>query len=72
MKNAHIDSCCASLDGTAATVDLASKPGTRWRAALAGLVAAPMRLHRYRHFHAEVIEDAIRAYDCHRPCGEGS
>lgn len=38
-------------------------PGTRWRSALAGLIGAPMRLHRYRHLHAEVIEDALRAYD---------
>ena len=39
-------------------------PGTRWRSALAALVDAPMRLHRFRHVHAEAVEDAIRAYDC--------
>ena len=36
----------------------------RWRAALDALVGAPLRLHRYRHLHAEVIEDALRAFDC--------
>jgi hypothetical protein len=36
----------------------------RWRSALDALVGAPLRLHRYRHLHAEVIEDALRAYDC--------
>ena len=36
----------------------------RWRSALDALTGAPLRLHRYRHLHAEVIEDALRAYDC--------
>ena len=36
----------------------------RWRSALDALTGAPRRLHRYRHLHAEVIEDALRAYDC--------
>ena len=36
----------------------------RWRAALDALIGAPMRLHRYRHLHAEVIEDALRGFDC--------
>jgi hypothetical protein len=35
-----------------------------WRAVLDTLIGAPVRLHRYRHLHAEVIEDALRAYDC--------
>ncbi|HSM30290.1 MAG TPA: hypothetical protein VK854_06275 [Woeseiaceae bacterium] len=35
----------------------------RWRAALDALIGAPVRLHRYRHLHAEVIEDALRAFD---------
>lgn len=35
----------------------------RWRSALDTLIGAPVRLHRYRHLHAEVIEDALRAYD---------
>lgn len=37
---------------------------TKWRAVLDVLVGAPMRLHNYRHLHAEVIEDALRAFDC--------
>lgn len=41
-------------------------PGTKWRSALAALVSAPLRLHRYRNFHAEVIEDALRAFDCRK------
>ena len=41
-------------------------PGKKWRAALRAVAAAPVRLHRYRNFHTEVIEDAIRAYDCRR------
>ena len=36
----------------------------RWRAVLDALIGAPVRLHRYRHLHAEVIEDALRAFDC--------
>ena len=36
----------------------------RWRAALDALIGAPARLHRYRHLHAEVIEDALRGFDC--------
>jgi hypothetical protein len=42
----------------------ATKSTPAWRAALAALIAAPMRLHRYRHMHAEVIEDALRGFDC--------
>jgi len=44
----------------------------RWRAALDALIGAPVRLHRYRHLHAEVIEDALRAYDCGPEPGERS
>ncbi len=36
----------------------------RWRSALDALTGAPLRLHRYRHLHAEVVEDALRAFDC--------
>ena len=42
---------------------------TRWRAALDALIGAPVRLHRYRHLHAEVIEDALRAFDRAPKCG---
>ena len=42
---------------------LLETPGTKWRSALGALAAAPLRLHRYRNFHTEVVEDAIRAYD---------
>ena len=44
----------------------------RWRAALDALIAAPVRLHRYRHLHAEVIEDALRAFDCGPEHGDRS
>ena len=36
----------------------------RWRSVLDALTGAPLRLHRYRNLHAEVIEDALRAFDC--------
>ena len=36
----------------------------RWRTALDTIIGAPERLHRYRHLHAEVIEDALRGFDC--------
>ena len=42
---------------------------TGWRAALDALIGAPVRLHRYRPLHAEVIEDALRAFDCSPKCG---
>jgi len=42
----------------------ATSSAPRWRAALDALIGAPMRLHRYRHMHAEVIEDALRGFDC--------
>ena len=43
----------------------------RWRSALDTFIGAPTRLHRYRHLHAEVIEDALRAYDCSQKPGTG-
>lgn len=43
----------------------------RWRTALDALIGAPVRLHRYRHLHAEVIEDALRGFDCSRTRGAG-
>jgi len=70
MTHAHSDIRCASLDcertneGKGHTQN--QLPGTKWRSALAALVSAPVRLHRYRNFHAEVIEDALRAYDCRK------
>lgn len=42
----------------------AKRAVTRWRSALDTLIGAPVRLHRYRHLHAEVIDDALRAFDC--------
>jgi hypothetical protein len=44
----------------------------RWRSALDALIGAPVRLQRYRHLHAEVIEDALRAFDCGPRRGAGS
>lgn len=70
MTHAHTDKHCVSLDCERLKTDtdraLTQVAGTKWRSALAGLVAAPLRLHRYRNFHAEVIEDALRAYDCRK------
>ena len=42
----------------------ASATAPRWRSALDAVIGAPLRLHRYRHLHAEVIEDALRGFDC--------
>ena len=58
---------CDSLDATAtgeSGLRTHERDVTRWRAVLDALVGAPVRLHHYRHLHAEVIEDALRAYDC--------
>lgn len=70
MTHTHSDIRCASLDCERANQDSGHArnelPGTKWRSALAALVSAPVRLHRYRNFHAEVIEDALRAYDCRK------
>lgn len=68
MTHAHADNRCGSLDCEGANdhTDPTLLPGTKWRSALAGLVSAPMRLHRYRNFHAEVVEDALRAFDCRK------
>ena len=65
----HQLSCsgCEALDHAAARPSAnhsAGRTPPRWRAALDALIGAPVRLHRYRHLHAEVIEDALRAYDC--------
>jgi uncharacterized protein (DUF2237 family) len=43
--------------------DRPANAAPRWRSALDALIGAPVRLHRYRHLHAEVIEDALRAFD---------
>jgi hypothetical protein len=43
-----------------------------WRGVLDALIGAPLRLHRYRHLHAEVIEDALRAFDCGPQRGDRS
>ena len=47
------------------------KATPRWRSALDALIGAPGRLHRYRNLHAEVIEDALRAFDCGPKPGTG-
>ena len=74
MKYAHRDVCCPSVeDGRKARAEHETgleQPGTRWRSALAALAGPPLRLHRYRNFHAAVVEDAIRAYDCRMYCGD--
>lgn len=76
MKSAHPDSGCPSLGcGQAAndvSFDARNMPGTHLRSVLATLVGAPMRLHRFRNLHTAVLEDAISAYDCSRPCGKDS
>ena len=70
MTHANADNGRTSLDRErthdGAGHGRAQPPGTKWRSALAALVAAPVRLHRYRNFHAEVVEDALRAYDCRK------
>jgi hypothetical protein len=56
-----------SLDcGEIGTADArAHRPGrAMWRVVLDVLIGAPVRLHHYRHLHAEVIEDALRGFDC--------
>ena len=58
---------CESIDcgGVGATEAQSPRPArTLWRNVLDVLVGAPVRLHHYRHLHAEVIEDALNAYDC--------
>jgi len=70
MTHAHADNRCTSLD-CERTYDgthhaRTQPPGTKWRSALAALVSAPVRLHRYRNFHAEVVDDALRAFDCRK------
>jgi len=67
MTHAHSDNRHASVKCERANQDNGKtsndRPGTKWRSALAALVSAPVRLHRYRNFHAEVVEDALRAFD---------
>ena len=67
MRQQLFCSDCASLDRIPAGESperTDSRAATRWGAVLDALIGAPLRLHRYRHLHAEVIEDALRAYDC--------
>jgi hypothetical protein len=71
MTHAKSNHRCTSPD-CAAAKDTANHrlfrlPGTKWRAALGALAAAPLRLHQYRNFHSEVVEDALRAFD-HENC----
>ena len=49
-----------------------SRTANIWRGMLDALIGAPLRLHRYRHLHAEVIEDALRAFDCGPQRGDRS
>ena len=61
-------SYCCDIPDDGAREQLAARvnplPRARWRAVLDLMVGAPLRLHRYRHMHAEVIEDALEAFDC--------
>ena len=70
MTHAHTDLRCASLDCERANQDAGQAPdelpGTKWRSALAGLVECNHELTDNRHFHAEVVEDALRAFDCRK------
>ena len=75
MRRELACSGCESLDRAAAerpAGKFGSGTAPRWRAALDALIGAPVRLHRYRHLHAEVIEDALRAYDCGPDRGDRS
>lgn len=75
MKQQLSYSGCQSLDGMAAEPPAGRFQGPqqpRWRAALDALIGPPVRLHRYRHLHAEVIEDALRAFDCGPKRGDKS
>ena len=75
MRQALSYSGRRSLDcatGGQRTCETANRKATRWHAALDTLIGAPVRLHRYRHLHAEVIEDALRAFDCGRERGDRS
>ena len=67
MRHQLSYSGCESLDCMAAGETAShdhNRDVTVWRTLIDALIGAPLRLHRYRHLHAEVIEDALRAYDC--------
>lgn len=67
MRQQPSYSGCESLDsGAIGHADAGSERPSRtaWRSVLDLLVGAPVRLHHYRHLHAEVIDDALRAFDC--------
>jgi len=76
MAHAQAQDRCPSTDNVQAATAMAAGrqdlPGTKWRKALAALAEAPLRLHRYRNLHTEVVEDALRAYDCRFRCGDDS
>jgi len=76
MAHAQTQICCPSTANERAagtfTAGGQELPGTKWRRALAALAEAPLRLHRYRNLHTEVVEDAIRAYECRLRRGDGS
>ena len=75
MRKELACSGCESLDRAAAELKTGisgSGAAPRWRATLDALIGAPVRLHRYRHLHAEVIEDALRAFDCGPQRGDRS
>ena len=66
---------CESVDCGGVDAPEAQSPRfarTVWRNLLDVLVGAPVRLHHYRHLQAEVIEDALYAYDCGRNRGDRS
>lgn len=72
MGQQHSSNGCEALDRgifdeSGARMDGPSR--TKWGTMLDVLVGAPLRLHHYRHLHAEVIEDALRAYDGGTDCG---
>ncbi|MDH3586193.1 MAG: hypothetical protein OEQ30_03820 [Gammaproteobacteria bacterium] len=75
MRQEPSYSGCESLDrGVIDKPDahLGGSSRTKWRAMLDLLIGAPLRLHNYRHLHAEVIEDALRAFDCGPKRGDRS
>ncbi len=39
-------------------------PRRRWLEALRGVFGDPVRLHRYRAWHARIIEDLMRDKEC--------
>jgi len=64
QRKSRLANHAALKDSRTSRFNLPVRHPALWRFVLDQILSAPMRLHRYRHFSVQVLEDVLGEMDC--------